>query len=168
MNTWQKLNKNELIPQTVTDYSMLNLYIWCMTIVGNADIDIVKALLSAGASTEACDQDDLTPLLQTIFTGRNDITKFLIDNGANINRLVSHDYSALHHAAWNGNIEVVQMLLDNGARDDDPTDDGNTPLALAAHGGCYDVLDFLIRRGCCVNISDKSVLVKRFVLFRCY
>ena len=129
-----------------------------MTSAGNADI--VTTLLSAGASTEVHNEDDFTPLLLTVFTGRNDIAMLLIDAGTNVNILTSLSYSVLHHAAWVGNMEMVQMLLDSGARDDDRTDDGNTPLALAAHGACDDVLDLLIRRGCNVNNSDKSVLVK--------
>ena len=130
--------------------------------------DIVKELLLVGASTEVHDEDDLTPLLLTIFTGRNDITKLLISGGACVNTLASHGYSALHHAAWDGNVEVVRLLLDNSAREDDPTDDGNTPLALAAHGGCDDILELLIRRGCSVNNSDKSVLVKLLLLALSY
>lgn len=140
-------------------------YVWLhMAIVGSADI--VKSLLSAGASTEVYDEDGLTPLLVTVFTGRIDITKLLISGGADVNKLASHDYSALHHAAWDGNINAVRLLLDNGARDDDRTDDGNTPLALAAHGGCDDLLELFIRRGCSVNNSDKSV--KCTLSFSCY
>jgi len=131
-----------------------------MALLGNADI--VKTLLAAGASLEVYDEDGITPLIRAIYTYRNDIMKMLVNSGANVNSLADHDYSALHHAAWNGNAEVVQLLLDNGARDDDRTDDGNTPLALAAHGECDDTLQLLIHRGCCINNSDKSVLVKLF------
>jgi len=137
-----------------------------MAIVGLADI--VKLLLSSGASTEVYNADGLTPLLVTVFTRRIDITKLLINGGADVNKLSSHDYSALHHAAWEGHINAVRLLLDNGARDDDRTDDGNTPLALAAHGGCDDVLEIFIRRGCSVNNSDKSVLETCSLLFGCY
>ena len=130
---------------------------WCLVMLGNADI--VKVLLAANASTEVHNEDDLTPLVMAVLIGHNDIMKMLINSGANVDGLTAHSYSALHHAAWSGNIEAVQMLLDNSAHDDDHTDDGNTPLALAAHGGYDYVLELFIHRGCCVNNSDKSVLV---------
>lgn len=133
-----------------------------MTIVGCSG-EIVKALLEAGASTEVYDEDDLTPLLWTVFTRRADIARQLIDGGANVNAAASHRYTALHHAAWDGNMEFVRLLLDSGAHDDDPTDDGNTPLALAAHGRCSSVLELFIRRGCSVNNSDKSVPIKNYL-----
>ena len=119
-------------------------------------------MLEAGTSTEVYNEEGLTPLLLTVFTGRNDIAKMLITGGADVNFLASNRYSALHHAAWNGNMEVVRLLLDSGASDDDRTNDGNTPLALAAHGGYVDVLGLLIYSGCSVNNSDKSVTGKLF------
>jgi len=129
---------------------------------------MVKLLLAAGASTEVYDEDNCTPLLITVYTDRIDIMKTLIDFGADVNKQNSHKYTALHHAAWNGRREMVQFLLECSAQDNDPTDDGNTPLALAAHGGHYCILEMLINRGCCVNNSDKFVLIQSYFIYFYY
>ena len=58
-------------------------------------------------------------------------------------------------------VEIFQ--LDSGACTDAQNDSGQTPLLLAVRGGYHDIMDLLIHRGCSVNKSDKSVLVKLFV-----
>ena len=110
------------------------------------------------------DRDD-TPLSLAVRAGFPHIVKLLIDGGANVNSVMSLSDSPLHDAAMHPSprVEMCQLLLDGGACADARNDCGKTPLSLAAESPCYEVLDLLIRHGCNVNNSDRSVLVKLFV-----
>ncbi|MGZ0706772.1 ankyrin repeat domain-containing protein [Coraliomargarita sp. W4R53] len=82
-------------------------------------IAVVKALLEAGASVDACNSDrfERTPLFAAVQQSKLDILKVLIDAGANVNFQDTQGRTALHVAADScGEFrQLVRRLLTGGA-----------------------------------------------------
>lgn len=127
------------------------------------EIDIMRALLAAGADVSLGFANDTTPLLAAAGTAvetetrpsdlerwnvvdsdqpvtpraENDVldaTRQLLDAGADVNYVNGSGDTALHGAAGAGLTTVIQLLADRGATLDAINRDGQTPLALTLPG----------------------------------
>lgn len=102
--------------------------------VGMNDIEIVKALLSAGVDVDIPNKSedtgyvDETALHNAAFWGRLEIGRLLIEAGADVNALTQQKSTPLHSAARMTNVEFARLLLENGAKIDSQDRDGETPL----------------------------------------
>jgi ankyrin repeat protein len=128
------------------------------------EVDIVKALLAAGADHSIALRDGTTPLLaaagvavqkearpsdlvrwnivdsDTPVTPRAegdvlDTTKLLLEAGANVHHANDAGFTALHGAAASAMTSVIQALADRGAMLDAKNKAGQTPLALTLPRG---------------------------------
>ena len=119
--------------------------------VASGDVDarlqVLRALLAAGADPAVVTDDGTTPLMAAAGLGQctNDYTlrrgrrsrgaeaavATLLDAGADINAVNEGDFAALHGAAFRGLNEVVGILVDRGADIDARDFRGRTPYRLA-------------------------------------
>ena len=113
-----------------------------------ADLDIMRALLAAGADPLLATDDETTALVAAAgyaYSIGTDIhpesdaleaARLIIDAGVDVNGANSVGETALHAAAYTGWDGVAQLLLDHGAEVDAENIVGWTPLAIAS--GFFD------------------------------
>jgi ankyrin repeat protein len=110
-------------------------------------VEVLQALLAAGASLHLATADGTTPLMAAAGLGRATYTpreprgirspgaeqavKLLLEAGADINAVNEADFTALHGAAFRGLNEVVQYLVEHGANINARDFKGRTPYRLA-------------------------------------
>lgn len=117
-------------------------------------VDIVAALLKAGADVNAKDDYGDTALVFAAGKGHYDIVKLLLNAGAAVNVQTTGSRSTvLMVASKNGYIGVVQLLLGAGA-DVNIREEGGTALTLAAWKGAIPIVQLLIERGADVNAQS--------------
>ena len=113
-----------------------------------ADLDIMRALLAAGADPLLATDDETTALIAAAgyaYSIGTDIhpesdaleaARLIIDAGVDVNGANTVGETALHAAAYTGWDSVAQLLLDHGAEVDAENIVGWTPLAIAS--GFFD------------------------------
>jgi ankyrin repeat protein len=110
-------------------------------------VDVLQALLAAGANQHLTTDDGSTPLMAAAGLGRATYTPreprgirsptaeqavtVLLEAGGNINAVNEADFTALHGAAFRGLNEVVQYLVEHGADINARDFKGRTPFRLA-------------------------------------
>lgn len=116
------------------------------------DVDLVKALLAAGAPADAADAAGDTPLLATIDAAPPDsddaakIVGALLARGANPNRRAQDGRRPLHVAAERGEEAIVKALVGKGAHLDDEVN-GTSPLEAAEANGHREIAKILVAKG---------------------
>ncbi len=103
------------------------------------NMDVVRALLKAGASVDFTDPDGSTALIVALMNGHWDTAKLLIDSGADVNLWDWWGQTPLYMA-------VDMNTLPTGARVELPTMD---------HATGMDIIKLLIARGANVNARLK-------------
>jgi ankyrin repeat protein len=128
------------------------------------DPDLVQALLSHGASPNACVAHDglkllkhvdswiprVTPILTAIDIQSLALVKLLVENGAEIGhtRRCGTLRTPLQRASEIGNFDIVRYLIGQGAPVDTvPVHSGGTALQLAAMSGHVGIATFLLEHG---------------------
>ncbi len=104
-------------------------------------VEIVAALLEAGADVNAVNGSRASALHQAADLGRDEITRVLIAHQADVNVTDLYGYTPLHEAARRLNQGVARLLLDAGANPDAKDDQGDTPRDLARYSA-HDYRDF--------------------------
>jgi ankyrin repeat protein len=128
-----------------------------------ASLNVLRALISAGADVNARTPVNETPLMLASFffdesqqsTGRayerhERAVRLLAEAGADLENYPYH-YTPLAYAAYQGNDRVVRFLIERGARVNADADRGgtyiNTPLMMAAIQGHEPIVRTLLRAG---------------------
>jgi ankyrin repeat protein len=115
----------------------------------------VEAALASGASVNARDDYESTPLMLAAIYGHANVAAFLLDHGANLNAGDSVlGWTPITLAAGNGNVEVVKLLLGRGAGVNSRDKMDATPLHQAALSGQRKVASLLLAHGAIVNTQD--------------
>ncbi|KAJ3025255.1 UNVERIFIED_CONTAM: hypothetical protein HDU68_007325 [Siphonaria sp. JEL0065] len=115
---------------------------------GLGHLEVVRALVEAGATIDAIDKNGkLTPLLHACRTGQLEIVNFLIEKGANIFAADNMGKSALIYAIKNGYFELVVRLLEEGADAAACDTSDNSPLHYACAFGWKDIAKALLEYG---------------------
>ena len=116
------------------------------------NVEMVKALLEAGASLEAQEGSSYSPLMKAIVYGYEnvDVVKVLLEAGASLEAeppggKVSS--TPLGSAVRRKNVEVIKALIDAGASLEDGGAFANTPLEIAIRGGDVEVVQTLVDAG---------------------
>jgi ankyrin len=158
-----KITRGTPVNRTSKDYA------FSMTWIGGtpfwlaakfAEVEIMKALVAAGADTKTATPDGTTPLLAAAGIdnrGRDDrrgrrrdpselvafvasgldekeslaAVKYLVELGADVNAIYKEGDTAVHAAATRKERTVVQYLADKGAKIDVKNKAGQTPLSIA-------------------------------------
>ena len=147
------------------------------------DVEVVRALVDAGAKIDA---DDGIALRTAASRGHDLIVAELLRHGTNVNTSVGLDGTALlaaatkghaesvrlllaaranpnianprgltplYAAALHGNTEVMKALLDAGAKVDEPTSVGLTALGAAVFDNAADAVGLLLAHGADPNVK---------------
>lgn len=115
-------------------------------------VDVIKALIEAGAPVDAKNRDGATALFHAVKANRASAVDALLEAGADVEaHLYSESWTSLHSAAEGTYLEVVRVLLKHGANvHAKDADNGNdTPLHVAVRqagiAGAYDIVEALLR-----------------------
>ena len=107
--------------------------------VEDGDLEVVQALISAGADVNTSDPEGFTPLQTASKLGHIAIVQALISAGAD-------DYR-LHYAVEDGDLKTVQALISAGADVNASDPEGFTPLQTASEWGHTAIAQALISAG---------------------
>jgi len=133
----------------------------------NGGTEIVKLLISKGATVAVRGGSQETPLTEA--TAANDTTtsKLLIEKGADVNAADQQGDTPLLNAAGESNLEVMKLLLDKGANVNAANTFGGTvkngpialvsltPLHYASTANSFAAVGLLLNRGAKVDALDS-------------
>eukprot|EP00038_Savillea_parva_P030329 m.77084 g.77084 ORF g.77084 m.77084 type:complete len:1322 (+) comp9113_c0_seq1:214-4179(+) len=122
----------------------------------NVSLDIVEALLEAGASVHVKDHREQTALYKAAMSNNADTVRLLLRHRAKVDDTTSDGWTPLHVAASKGHTEVIGILLSHRANPSAETLTGATPLQLAAEHGFFDALLRLQTAANNVNKEDMD------------
>jgi ankyrin repeat protein len=126
-------------------------------------LDIIQALISAGANVNAKNRYGTTPLVLAATTGNAAVTEALLKAGAEVRLKVPETGSVLITAARTGNPEVIKLLLTAGAEVNfTERFSGQTALMWAAAEGHSEAVKTLIAGGASVAAQARD---KKTALF---
>ncbi|CAL1146636.1 unnamed protein product [Cladocopium goreaui] len=126
--------------------------------------EVVEALLAAGASVEAKDDDGRgpqrrdgdEPLAMAAAEGHLEVVEALLAAGASVEARGSVGRTPLHDAAKRGHTAAVEQLLAAGAAVDAANNEGRTPLHYAAFNGHAAVVEQLLAAGAAVDAANNE------------
>lgn len=126
---------------------------------GQADQDVVRALLEAKSEVNSEDDTGRSPLFDAAAAGNVEICRILCENAADIHHQSCLGTTALHLASMYGHCDVCEFLLQKNANVNCVDEAEWTPLLCAASEGAADVVNLLLRTySANVNLSDKDGL----------
>lgn len=117
------------------------------------NLDVVKALVQAGADIDKRNAVRETPIMLAAITGDTKIVEYLLSKEAQINQ---PGWTPLLYAATNGHVEVIKLLIENHAYIDSSAPNGSTPLMMAVRGGHITAAQLLLEEGADPTIKNES------------
>jgi len=111
------------------------------------DVAAIRALLAAGATIDARDEDGRTPLLAATHANNVRAAETLIAAGADVNARDAIDDSPYLYAGAQGHLEILTMTLKHGADLKSVNRYGGTALIPAAERGHVETVRTLIAAG---------------------
>ncbi|MGA2854740.1 MAG: ankyrin repeat domain-containing protein, partial [Verrucomicrobiota bacterium] len=93
--------------------------------------EMMKLLLSAGASPNVKTDNGGTPLLSAIQNSQFESAALLVQNGADVNTANDNGMTPLHMAVWAQNIPIISLLLSNKVDINIRHPSGRTALAMS-------------------------------------
>ena len=109
------------------------------------NLDVIKALVEAGADPLIATERGTTPLMMAAGGGTDvqrerapeeratavETAKFLVEHGADVNAAGQYGWTALHAAAYQGMNDVIEYLVSKGAKIDQKDEFGQTALSIS-------------------------------------
>ncbi len=119
------------------------------------NINVIKALLVAGAQVDARDKRGETPLLQACYGKQREAARLLLVRGADVRGASEKGLFPLQVAAFRGDIPMANLLRSSGAVLGQADKQGRVPLMTAAqrHPG---MVKWLLAAGADVNAKTKT------------
>jgi len=124
--------------------------------VEHHNLDMVRALVTAGANLNAGNGSGRSPLMSLNDGATVEFVRALISAGADVNARDEQQHTVLMAAAGSCKSEVLQELIRAGANIDTTDDDGYTPLMLAAINPDTRFVKFLIETGVSIDATNKE------------
>lgn len=125
------------------------------TAVARGNVEIVKALLEAGANVEAKAVGAARPLHFAALNNQAAAAGLLIAHGAELETLNSQKMTPLMVAALGGKVEVTQVLIEAGANIAASNQRFSVP-ELAAFIGSIPVVQLLLSKGVDINTKNPA------------
>ncbi len=128
------------------------------------EYEIARMLLDSGASVEARDEENSTPLMVAAAHGQDEVFNLLLERGADINATDKYGHTALIAAACEcavatmpSTYEIMEKLLYRGADVNARALDGTTALmnAVGGFGGTANA-ELLIEKGANLRARDDK------------
>jgi uncharacterized protein len=120
-------------------------------------VDLVDALISAGAKVKVTNRWGVTPLALAVTNGNPAITRALLKAGADPRAPVPGTGTPLLTAARSGNPDVITALLDAGVKADEAEESsGQTALMWAGSEDHPSAVKTLIARGADVRKQSRK------------
>jgi ankyrin repeat protein len=109
------------------------------------NLDVIKALVEAGADPLITSERGTSPLMMAVGAGTDvqrarepaeravavQTAKFMVDHGADVNAAGQYGWTALHSAAYQGLNDVIEYLVSKGAKIDQMDEFGQTALSIS-------------------------------------
>jgi ankyrin repeat protein len=132
----------------------------------NGHVEICRMLIEAGATLDARNTYQVTPLLTAAYYGHVEVCRILIEAGAAVEAKDDTQATSLHAAAQIGHAEVCRMLMEAGAVVDARQRTQHTPLHLAAANGQVEICRILMEAGAAIDASsDQQCTPLHFAAF---
>jgi len=139
------IKETGMTPQDIeVDYSFTKEGSPLIMASARGQINVVRALLDAGANKDASSSNGITALHRA---KNAEVVRALLDAGANKDSLTSYGNTPLHNASVRGNVDTARALIDAGANKDAVNGEGKTPLHHASYGGYYEIVRALLDAG---------------------
>lgn len=119
----------------------------------NAASEAIIRLIKSGASVDAKNEDNLTPLMLAVQYKNIPAVQVLLQHGARASAPNDAGLTALHLAVHAP--EVMKLLLEQKSLVD-PRAEGRTPLSYAAEKGSLEVVSMLLAAGAQLNVCDAQ------------
>ncbi|HNX77447.1 MAG TPA: ankyrin repeat domain-containing protein [Candidatus Rifleibacterium sp.] len=129
-----------------------------LAVTYNSNLEIINALIVAGADVNARNDAGMTPLIWAAsFNDNPAIVKALIRAGSELEALDNYQRTALiSAAASNQNLDIITTLINEGANVNAQRETGETALSeAAAYNNNPEIISILLREG--VNPSTKNI-----------
>ena len=118
-------------------------------------VEIVEALIKAGADATALDKNGNTPLLAACGARSYEIYEALIKGGADTSTADKNGNTPLLAACGAGSYEIFEALIKGGADTNTADIHGKTPLLAACGAGSYEICKALIKAGADVRQAPR-------------
>ena len=132
------------------------------------DTAAIQKLVKDGASLEARDRYERTPLIVAAFASNDEAVEILIEAGADVNAFDYQTYDIATIAAVANDVELLDLALTLGADASNITSPyEGTALIAAAHLGHYEVVDSLIKADAPIdhiNNINLTALIEAVIL----
>ena len=120
-------------------------------------VDVIPALLQAGALIDAHDRKGYTPLILASYHGHCDATELLLDEGVPIDQPDTvRGNTALMGVAFKGYAAIANLLIDRGADINRTNHAGQTALMMASLFGHHAIVDRLLAAGADRHLVDDA------------
>jgi ankyrin repeat protein len=124
--------------------------------VENGSYEIVRALLSAGASVRTKTSTKRTPLMFLRESATVELVRELLSAGSKVNERDERHETALMNAAEVAKVDVVRLLVEAGANLSAVDEDGKTVLMFGAGNNDPEVVKYLLALGADVNARNND------------
>jgi len=120
-------------------------------------LDILHKLCKSGFDiNERCDTDSSTPLMNSIFLGKDLISIYLIKNGADLTIRDKGGFNLLMISILVGNELISNILIDYGIDINSQENAGITALMMSSSMGQINIVYRLIASGADVNKKNNA------------
>lgn len=125
------------------------------------NLEMVRALLKAGANLKAMDERGYTPLFYAIYNpeldrGFPEVAKVLIDAGAEVEAQIFYGVRPLMLAAGSGEAGVVDVLLKAGADPKARNEGGRTALMMVKEKDYIEVINMLHEAESNIEVAEDG------------